>query len=593
MEQSFWQKRLSRRRLLGATSIAVAGGGAALILPRRFLGRSSQAQAQSGPVIAENIRHGASELSAGEFQGLEWNTAGAPLLRAAGTYGGIFTSPVVKTSFPVTHVGLHWRGDGVGWDRIDFELRTSSDGADWSPWRRLEIEAEPQQNPRGERFATLLWAPGASYVQYRATFPADTPEKPALQNVTVTALSAAAPAVFQAARAATRTPTPGKTPTSAVTPAVTPAPTNDAANLPPPFASGQLISRESWGAPESYRYYTNGAEVWQRMYIPTKKIIVHHTATLTNDNPQDPNYPYPAYTADQVFQDIQGIYYYHAISLGWGDIGYNALIDRFGRVFEGRRGRDSSPKGGGREIISPDVVAGHALQWNEGTCGVSCFGNYDVNQLSANEQTNLVGTLVQFLTWACRRHYVWPNATTDFLQVDWVWRSGIANICGHRDVNQTACPGQYLYPLLPQIRQSVAQGVANIAVIKPSAQIITTPSADDINKGSVTFGWKSPDGSSPDFAYYLEGWYPDLDTDVETYYSGFTSDRRPGWTSFAGGTTATVSIPSPGHYAFHVRARDSKSDGAYEDNWTFIAGGASPTPGPPSGIGLPGVTRSN
>ncbi len=591
MEQSFWQKRLSRRRLLGATSLAAAGGGAALILPRRFFGRSSTAQAQTGPVIAENIRHGAFELSAGDSRGLEWATANTPLLRAAGDYGGFLISPIVKTSFPVTHVGLHWTGDGAGWDRIDFDLRTSPDGSAWSAWRRLQIEAEPQETPRHERFAALVWAPGASYVQYRANFPSGAPKGPALQNVTITALSATGPAVFEAARSPTRTPTPGKTPTAAP---VTPAPTNDAANLPPPFASGQLFSREAWGAPESYRYYTNGVEVWQRMYIPTKKIIVHHTATLTNDNPQDPNYPYPAYTADQVFQDIQSIYYYHAITLGWGDIGYNALIDRFGRVFEGRRGRDSSPKGGGREIISPDVVAGHALQWNEGTCGVSCFGNYDVNQLGANEQTNLVGTLVQFLTWACRRHYVWPNATTDFLQVDWVWRTGIPNICGHRDVNTTACPGQYLYPLLPDIRQRVAQGVASIAVIKPSAQIASTPSADEINKGSATFSWKSPDGS-PNFAYYLEGWYPNLDTDVETYFSGMTSDRRPAWSSFGGATSATIPVPQPGHYTFHVRAGDSNSDGAYEDNWTFIAGvSPNPTPAPsaPTGIGIPGVVRS-
>ncbi|MGD0116195.1 MAG: N-acetylmuramoyl-L-alanine amidase [Dehalococcoidia bacterium] len=590
MEQSFWQKRLSRRRLLGATSLAVAGGGAALILPRRFLGRSFPAQAQTGPVIAEDIRHGASELSAGQFQGLEWDTAGAPLLHAAGAYGGVLTSTIVKTSFPVTHVGLHWLGDGVGWDRIDFDLRTSSDGDTWSSWRRLPIEAEPEQNPRRERFATLVWAPGASYVQYRATFPADAPEHPALRNVTITALSAAAPAVLQAAKA-TKTPTPGKTKTPVP---VTPAPTNNAAALPPPFAAGQLISREAWGAPESYRYNPDGSEIWQRMYIPTKKMIVHHTATLTNDNPQDPNYPYPSYTADQVLQDIQSIYYYHAISLGWGDIGYNALIDRFGRVFEGRRGRDSSLNGSGREIISPDVVGGHALQWNEGALGVSCFGNYDVNQLSANEQTNLVGTLVQFLTWASRRHYVWPNGAADFLQVDWVWRTGIPNICGHRDVNQTACPGQYLYAYLPGIRQSVAQGVANIAIIKPSAQLTTFPASNNVDDPSVTFAWKSPDGT-PNFAYYLEGWYPNLDTDVETYYSGLTADRRPAWSSFAAATSATVPIPQVGHYCFHVRARDSKSDGAYEDNWTFIAGGAAPSPTPAPGrvVGLPGVTRSN
>lgn len=588
MEQSFWQKRLSRRRLLGATSLAAAGGGAALILPRRFGIRSTQAQ--TAPVIAEDIRHNAPELAAGQFQGLKWDSpAGAPVLRASAASGGIYTSPIVKTSFPVTHIGLHWRGDDPGWDQIAFDLRTSSDGATWSPWRRLSIEAEPQQNPRRERFAALVWAPGASYVQYRATFPADVPAQPALRSVTITALSAATPAVFQASRA-TKTPTPGKTPTSAP---VTPAPTNDAANLPPPFASGQLISRETWGAPESYRYDPDGSEHWARMYIPTKKIIVHHTATLTNDNPQDPNYPYPSYTADQAVQDIQSIYYYHAITLGWGDIGYNALIDRFGRVFEGRRGRDSSPKGGGREIISPDVVGGHALQWNEGALGVSLMGNYDVNQIGANEDTNQIGTLVQLLTWACRRHYVWPNAAADFLQVDWVWRSGIPNIAGHRDVNQTACPGQYLYARLPDIRQKVAQGVAAAAISKPSAQLTATPSAGDINSGSVTFAWKSPDNSAATFAYYLEGWYPNLDTDVDYYYSGFTADKRPGWSSFAGATTATVSIPQTGHYCFHVRARDSKSDGPYEDNWTFIAQlGGGGNAGPVAGVGLPGVTRN-
>ncbi len=460
-------------------------------------------------------------------------------------------------------------------------MRTSGDGWTWSPWQRVYIEAEPEQNPRGERFGALVWADDASYVQYRATFPDDAPDATALKNVTITALAAAAPdATFQAARS---------TPTPKPTPRGTPQPTHDAGELEPPFGTGVLLSREDWGAPESYRFDAWGRESWPRMYVPTKKMIVHHTATLTNTNPQDPLYPYPSYTADQAVQDVRAIYYYHAITLGWGDIGYNALIDRFGRVFEGRRGRDRGPSGS-REIISPDVVAGHALNCNEGAAGVSCLGNYDENQIGTNEQT-LLGTLVEILAWWCRRYYVDPEGSSDFLEVNWVWRQGLPNISGHRDVNFTACPGQYLYPYLPGLRDSVSDRVSSLAIIKPSASITNTPTQAKIDAGSATFSWTSPD-SGAEFSYYLEGWIPNLSNDQESYICGFTSDIRPDWSSPGGDTSATFKIPQAARYTFHVRASDSKTDGAYESNWTFVAQTSTNTNKTPHPIGVPGIVKS-
>ncbi|MCJ7491179.1 MAG: peptidoglycan recognition protein family protein [Dehalococcoidia bacterium] len=579
MQQGFWQKRMSRRRLLGgATSLAIVGSGAGLLLPRRAPARSA---AQNDFVIAEDIRHTPVELAGGQLQGLRWDTpAGQPALRAASSSGGVYTSPIVKTSFPSTHIGLHWLADAPNSDQISFELRTSTDGWTWSPWQRVYIEAEPHQNPRGERFGALIWAAGARYVQYRAAFPADTPDATALRNVTVTVLAAAPPATLQAAR--TR-----RTPTPKPTAGKTPAPTHDAGSLDPPFGSDVLISRETWGAPESYRYDSRGYESWPRMYLPTKKLIVHHTAGLSNTNPQDPTFPYPNYSADQAVQEVRGVYYYHAITLGWGDIGYNALVDRFGRVFEGRRGRDNGPNGG-REIISPDVVAGHALNCNEGTAGVALIANFEENQIGDNEQT-MLSTLVEFLAWSCRRHYVWPNASSDFLQVNWVWRQGVQNIAGHREVNQTACPGQYLYAYLSNIRQSVAERAAALAIIKPAAQITSLPSQANIDAHSATFSWKSPDNASAEFSYYLEGWIPNLNTDEEYYITGVTSDKRPAWSSFSSATSATLKVPEPGRYTFHVRARDSKSDGAYESNWTFVAQSGARTS---YTIGVPGVIKN-
>jgi hypothetical protein len=542
--------------------------------------------------LAEDILHTPSQMAAGQLQALGWESFdGRPALRAAGYSDGLYTSPVIQTRLVATHFGVHWRAEGPQASAIRFELRTSADGTNWSPWRATWLESEPSEDPRnGESFAALVWAGDARFVQYRATLPGRSDDAPALRYVVLTALSAAPPSAQLAAARTAKT----KTPTAAATPRTTgtpkPTATSNAGALDPPFAKGYLLSREDWGADESLRYDPWGQEVWPRMYVPTKKIIVHHTAGLDNSNPADPNYPYPSYTPDQAVQEVRGVYYYHAITHGWGDIGYNALIDRFGRVYEGRRGRDSGPHGG-REIISPDVVAGHALNCNEGATGVSLVGNFDVNQLGPTEQANMVPALLDFLTWSCRRFYISPTGSSDFLEVDWVLAPGLSNIIGHRDVNQTACPGQYVYPYLPDWRQQVAAKVAQYTFVPPSVQITKYPTAVDVASGSVSFTWKSSDSSSALFSYYLEGWIPNLDNDTEYYVCGFTGDKRPDWSAFSSDTTAKFTLPMPARYTFHVRAKDPKNtnEGAFDNNWTFVSAQSGPTI---RKIGVPGVVKN-
>jgi hypothetical protein len=531
-------------------------------------------------------------MAGGQLQALGWESFnGQPTLRAAGSSEGVYTSPVIQTHLDATHFGIHWRAEGPLASAIRFELRTSADGSRWSPWRTTWLESDPSEDRRrGESFAALVWTGDARFAQYRATLPGRAADAPALRYVVLTALNAAPPSgPLTAARTAkTKTPTAAATARPSGKP--TPTATSNAGALDPPFGSDQLISRETWGADESWRYDPSGNVVWPPMFVPTKKIIVHHTATLDNSNPADPNYPYPSYTPDQAVQDVRATYYYHAITHGWGDIGYNALIDRFGRVFEGRRGRESGPHGG-REIISPDVVAGHALNCNEGAAGVSLIGNYDVNQLGPTEQASMVPALLDFLTWSCRRFYILPTGSSDFLEVDWVMAPSLANIIGHRDVNQTACPGQYVYPLLPGWRQQVATEVAQYTFIPPSTQITQYPTAADVASGSVSFAWKSSDSSSAVYSYYLEGWIPNLDTDEEYYVCGFTNDKRPGWSGFSSGTTAQFTLPMPARYTFHVRAKDPKNnnEGAYDVNWTFVNSQPGPTM---HTVGVPGVTKS-
>ena len=86
-----------------------------------------------------------------------------------------------------------------------------------------------------------------------------------------------------------------------------------------------VIPRSAWGADETIRFDSRGEVRWGQAYFPLQKMVVHHTAGSNND-------PNPAAT-------MRAVYHYHAVTQDWGDIGYNYLIDRWGRVYEGRYSR--------------------------------------------------------------------------------------------------------------------------------------------------------------------------------------------------------------------------------------------------------------
>ncbi|WP_051549119.1 FG-GAP-like repeat-containing protein [Nocardioides sp. URHA0032] len=181
----------------------------------------------------------------------------------------------------------------------------------------------------------------------------------------------------------------------------------------------QIFSRAQWGADERMRDKSS------LHYFEVHAGFVHHTVNA-ND-----------YTRDEVPAILRSIYAYHTQSRGWSDIGYNFLVDRFGRIWEGRYGGIDRP-----------VVGAHTLNYNDYAFAMSAIGNYDIKQPS-QAMVQAYGAL---FAWKLSLHGVDASSTKQ-----WVGSRYFEAINGHRDAASTACPGRYLYAKIPQIRRLAAE----------------------------------------------------------------------------------------------------------------------------------------
>jgi uncharacterized protein YgiM (DUF1202 family) len=189
----------------------------------------------------------------------------------------------------------------------------------------------------------------------------------------------------------------------------------DAAN--PILDRPPVISRAEWGCDESLRLDSQGREIWPERYATVEHVIVHHSDTTNFEDPM---------------AGIRSIYYYHTITKGWGDIGYNYVVDFMGNVYEGRYGGEN-------------VVGGHALGYNVGSCGICSMGRFASVQITPEMRSGLTW----IVAWASR--YLDPLGAADFVDIP-----SLPTIVAHRDVNPTTCPGDTLYGDLDQLRQDVA-----------------------------------------------------------------------------------------------------------------------------------------
>lgn len=334
--------------------------------------------------------------------------------RAEEISGPLHGSQVRALPFAAGHVAVYWNGSP---DAIVTVALSPDGGAHFGDAAEVEPDEIGQERNDGRTYGTVMNADGATAV----TLTSDRP----IGKVTVVAMAdeagaGAAPAGAQAEQA---------------------PPAASAATTPP--SQPAIISRADWGADETLRFDSAGNEKWVPTFWPVQKLIVHHTAGANND-------PDPAAT-------VRSIYYYHAITQGWGDIGYNFLIDESGHIYKGRdshlpgdptdtiTGEDGSTPGNG-------VTAAHAVNYNSGTVGVALLGtltNQDATPAARQ-------ALVDLLAWKAGAHNLDPNGSSNYVNPVNGGQKVFPNIAGHRDVDATECPGTTFYNTLPAVRSAVA-----------------------------------------------------------------------------------------------------------------------------------------
>ncbi|HDL50091.1 MAG TPA: hypothetical protein ENH33_09070, partial [Actinobacteria bacterium] len=316
--------------------------------------------------------------------------------------GSSFESQVVER--PFTLVGLTWTG------RTPKHIwaRTRTDGV-WSLWRELELDDghAPDLDTaefRGQRFATPpVWAGTSDAVQFR------TSERPRQAAVTLVDTTERSKPLFRRLADLLTTPSSEAAPSK-------------------PF----IHPRTDWDPTDSCRP-SNPAPVG---YVQVTMAFVHHSAGWNT------------YTQAEVPSYILGICSYHVNTRGWNDIGYNFIVDRFGGVWEGRKGG-----------IEKGVQGAHTQGFNSYSTGVVLLGSFQNTGYLPSQAAQ--DSLVDLLAWKFSIHNIDPLGTTTVvskgsLKYPQGTRVTLNDISGHRDAQATACPGDDLYVLLPEIRQRVA-----------------------------------------------------------------------------------------------------------------------------------------
>ena len=325
----------------------------------------------------------------------------APPAPAGVAAGSGFVSPPVKAGKRFNLVGLSWRSGTTP----AIALRARREGDDWSRW--TPVGEDGVRSP-ARSTSSPVWVGEADWVQYRMSR-----QVPGLRLhfVNSTGTATAEDRLLNGLRRAVN---------SAV---ISIAPAWGAGSQP------RIHSRAEWGAEQCP---TRGVD-----YSGVRAAVVHHTVTANE------------YSRAHVPAAMLAVCRFHRNTNGWNDIGYNFVVDRFGRIWEGRDGG-----------VDEAVLGAHAQGYNAQTTGIANLGTFT----SVPQTDAAIGAMARLIAWKLGNHGVRTGGTTRMRSAGGSsarYPVGdtrrFQKILGHRDTGVTACPGEQLYYQLPELRERVGE----------------------------------------------------------------------------------------------------------------------------------------
>jgi len=316
---------------------------------------------------------------------------------------------------PVSHrtgaVDAPQRFDAVGLagELRPVEIRTRDHGGEWSRWFAIAA-GDPLFVVGGADEAQLRtrgWVPSGTlhYVNVSGTTTAAQTALTSIRGAVSSAVISAGNLLAPAAKAAAR----------------------------PDF-----ISRGAWGANDEQ----DGCIPRKRPdYGVVKAVVIHHTVTSNS------------YTHSQAKGIVLAICRFHRNANKWNDIGYQALTDRFGRTYEGRKGGVEEP-----------VVGAQAQGYNAQTAGIAAIGTHSSQRVSKKT----FNALAKYTAWKLERHGHDALASTTLTskggEVNRYPRGKkirVPRVIPHRKLDITACPGDGLAGQLPGLRRAAQRRIDN------------------------------------------------------------------------------------------------------------------------------------
>ena len=296
---------------------------------------------------------------------------------------------------PFLGLAVSWAASGPAADAV--RLRTSEHG-----WRTLHADAHgPDRHGAADalRSAHVVASPATRWVEVELAVPLGS----ALQRVQLAFVSPGA---------------------SDEAPAVAPEGAFRAASPERP----PVVSRTAWGCPDG-----QSSPLWTPTPIEVTHVAVHHTAG--------------GGAAADFAGYVRFVWDLHTNINGWGDIGYNYLVDPNGVVYEGRAG--------GSETV--DIQGAHALGTAPGTSanpysmGVALIGSFQASLPTPAARASLV----ELVAWKVAQKGL--DAEGDAFMPT---LGSVPVVFGHRDVLATECPGGAFYATLPALRADIADAAS-------------------------------------------------------------------------------------------------------------------------------------